>query len=146
MQAISSIQSEELTQRVRLRAGICTNEEASAAVKAVLETLFECIPGALARELAGCFCAILAYDRPLSGEQITTAGERLSVSEFAQRVAWREGIGNVAAFRHARAVLPLLGSCLGFNLFERVRAELPLEFYAFWEANLEEVHMHQPLA
>jgi uncharacterized protein (DUF2267 family) len=140
------MQSEEFMREVRLHTGLSTNEEARVAVKAVLETLFECLPDLLACEVAARLPDIVRGDEWMSGERVTALGERLSATEFGQRVGWREGIGSAAAFHHAQAVLPLLAAPLGTRLFERVRAELPLEFAAFWEDEVQQAHMHQPVA
>jgi uncharacterized protein (DUF2267 family) len=88
---------------------------------------------------------------------VYTPGERLSLGEFLERVARREGRGgstgtedtedtaDVSAFCHAQAVLQMLGASLGYTLVERVRAELPLEFDALWGVDPLKAHMHQPV-
>lgn len=134
---------ETFLHELRLRTGLKSNWEAIDAASVVLETLFECLPGTLAGEVAHHLPGSLRSGlRSLD----YTPGERLTVREFLQRVADRNGIPVSAAFCHVQAVLQMLGASLGLELLERVRAELPGEYDEFWGIDPARAHMHQPVA
>jgi uncharacterized protein (DUF2267 family) len=137
------MQYETFVQEVRQRTGLGSNWKATDAAKAVLETIFECLPGALASEVAPHLPGSLRADlRRLE----FTPGEMMTVSEFLERIARREGVAEPLAFCHAQAILQMLAGALGYDLVERVRAELPREFDQFWGADPARANMHQPVA
>jgi uncharacterized protein (DUF2267 family) len=138
----TAMQYETFVQEVRLRTGLKSNWEAIDAARAVLETLFECLPGALAEDVAAHLPCNLRSG--LNSLQYTS-GEQMTVREFLSRVARREGTADAAAFCHAQAVLQMLGAALGFDLLERVRAEMPTEFDELWGVDPARAHMHQPV-
>ena len=134
---------EMFVQEFRERTGLISNLEAIDAAKAILVTLFECLPGVLTREVELHLPCALRSDSRIAE---WTPGERLMPSEFLLRVARRTGTSESVAFCHAQAILQMLGACLGFDLQERVRAALPTEFEEFWGADPARSHMHQPVA
>ncbi|MES2460597.1 MAG: DUF2267 domain-containing protein [Armatimonadota bacterium] len=132
---------ETLVREVQQRTGITTHREAIDAARAVLETLFVSLPGALAQEVAAHLPCSLRFDYRAE----FAPGERLTAAEFLARVDRREGVADGAAFCHAQAVFQMLGGLLGLELLERVRAELPLEYDQFWGRDPVQAHMHQPV-
>ncbi len=137
------MQYETFVHEARERTGLASNCETIDAVRAVVETLLECLPGVLVREVASRLPSALESGQ---GRAEWTPGERLTVPEFLLRVARREGADDSTAFCHAQAVLQMLGASLGYELLERMRAELPTEFDTFWGADPARTHMHQPVA
>ena len=130
---------ETFVHEVRQRTGLDTNGEAIDAAEAVLQTLFECLPGALSSEVVSHLpCALHGIEGAA-----WTLGESLTVPEFLQRVSERESGTEAAAFCHSQAVFQMLGAALGLELLERVRAEIPPAFDEFWGADPARVHMHQ---
>jgi uncharacterized protein (DUF2267 family) len=137
------MQYEMFVQELRQRTGLGSNSHAIDAARAVLETIFECLPGAMASEVAAHLPGSLRADlRRLE----FTPGEMMTVSEFLKRIARREGVSEPDAFCHAQAVLQMLAGSLGYDLVERVRAELPREFDRFWGMAPALANMHQPVA
>ena len=136
------MQYDTFIHEVRDRTGLTSSLDAIDAARAVLETLFECLPGALCREVAARLPGALRFglDTPE-----WTQGERLTLREFLSRISRRENmaIEDGTEFCHAQAVLQMLGASLGFSLLERVRAELPTDYDELWGADPARVHMHQ---
>jgi uncharacterized protein (DUF2267 family) len=138
------MQFEEFVNEVQQRTGAASHLEAIEAIRAVLATLSECLPGALANELAAQLPLAAGDDLR---RQEWQPGERLTVSEFVLRVSQREGIPVAKARDHTHAVLHRLTQEVGPGLFERVHAELPADFESLSDVGAPgQVHMHQPVA
>jgi uncharacterized protein (DUF2267 family) len=119
----------QFLQLVAERAGI---EEAQArrAVDAVLETFGERIAAGeaadLARQLPGEIAEPLL--RPDGDPQ------RMSLDEFIERTAEREGVPPSVAAEHARAVLTTLRESVTWDEWRDTLSELPREFQDFLDA------------
>ncbi|MER6748739.1 DUF2267 domain-containing protein [Streptomyces fungicidicus] len=90
------------------------------ATRAVLSTLAERLPSALAGHVAAQLPPTLA-----SPMRETTPGERFDLTTFAGRIAGRAETDEDAAVREAAAVLEVLDAALTPELTEKVAAALP---------------------
>ena len=103
--------------------------EAHRATEAVLETLAERIAGGEVDDLAEQLPAELRP--PLERGKARTGGkaQRMSLDEFADRVAEREAIGYEQALDHARAVFATLRETLEDKEFSDLLSELPRGYH-----------------
>jgi uncharacterized protein (DUF2267 family) len=103
-------------------------DTARRATEAVLETLAERISGGQARDLEGWLPPEL---RPPVERARQAKGEQplpLSLDEFIERVAEREGVSPDQARRHARAVFATLREAIAQKEFADTLAQLPREY------------------
>jgi uncharacterized protein (DUF2267 family) len=102
--------------------------EALPTTAAVLETLAERISGGEVDDLAARLPT--AFDPPLRRGKAhsESAALPLSLDEFLQRIAEREGATPAEAKEHARAVLATVREAVGEDEFADVEAQLPKEY------------------
>jgi uncharacterized protein (DUF2267 family) len=105
-------------------------DAARRAVNAVLETLAERISGGEVEDLIARLPIELRA--PLRQGNATSKGNatRMSLDEFLERVAEREGVGVLDARRHARAMFETLREAVPEDEFLDATAELPNEYAA----------------
>lgn len=101
-----------------------TQRAAEQAITATLETLSERLTGGQARDLAEQLPEEL--QPPL--KRVAENAEDLSLEEFYQRVAEREGVDIETARLDASAVMTVLGLAVTPDEFDDVMAQLPAEF------------------
>lgn len=103
-------------------------DTARRATEALLETLAERISGGQARDLEGWLPPELRSPveraRQAKGEQPLP----LSLEDFVQRVAEREGVNPDEAHRHARAVFAMLREAIPPKEFADTLAQLPRDY------------------
>lgn len=123
------MQYQEFVDRVRSQAGLESEDEATMAIRATLETL--------ADHLAGNAPAKLAAQLPEQiGELVTNyksdenaEGEGFGVEEFIRRTAKKINSDNIeAARKQAVAVLTLLREAVSEGEFDKMRGTLPPEY------------------
>jgi uncharacterized protein (DUF2267 family) len=122
------VSAEMFVQRVGRRAALGA-PEAHRASEAVLETLAERIAGGEVDDLAEQLPPELR--QPLERGRARTGGKarRMSLDEFVESIAEREGVGYEQALDHARAVFAALRETLTDNEFSDLLAELPRGYY-----------------
>jgi uncharacterized protein (DUF2267 family) len=122
------LSAEMFVKRVARRAALGV-PEAHRATEAVLETLGERIAGGEVDDLAEQLPEELRP--PLQRGRARTGGKarRMSLDEFVERVAEREGVSYEQALDHARAVFAALRETLTDNEFSDLLAELPRGYY-----------------
>jgi uncharacterized protein (DUF2267 family) len=103
--------------------------EAHRASEVVLETLAERIAGGEADDLAEQLPEELRP--PLERGKVRSGGkaQRLSLDEFIERIAEREGVSYEQALDHARAVFAALRETLTDKEFSDLLSELPRGYY-----------------
>lgn len=111
---------------VRVEAGLNSPEpgEAERALETTFEALGECLSGGEAEDLASELVSEFA-------EPLTRAGgkaESLSLAEFYERVAEKQGTGEKLAKDHVTAVFSALGRAVDSGELSDIRAQLPKEF------------------
>ncbi|MFL5841008.1 MAG: DUF2267 domain-containing protein [Thermoleophilaceae bacterium] len=119
--------AEKVVDRVARLAEV-DEETAARAIEAVLETLAERISGGQARDLEGWLPREL---RPPVERARQAKGEQpllLSLDEFLQRVAEREGVSPDEARRHAHAVFATLREAIAEKEFADTLAQLPRDY------------------
>ncbi len=118
--------AETFYQRVADRAGLPV-DHAPLAADAVLETLAERIAGG---EVADLIAQLPPELHPAlrRGADRTRHAVRMSVDDFVQRVAEREGISPELAREHVRAVFETLRETIDHREFLDVTAQLPAEY------------------
>jgi uncharacterized protein (DUF2267 family) len=121
--------ADAFVQRVAERAGL-DDAAARRATDAVLETLAERISGGEVEDLVSRLP--VALHAPLNRGVARTGGapQRLSLEEFLQRVAEREGANVVDARNLARAVFATLRDAVGDDEFFDITPQLPNEYGA----------------
>ncbi|MEA2467577.1 MAG: hypothetical protein QOJ57_1703 [Thermoleophilaceae bacterium] len=113
----------EFVRAVEERAGV-DERGARRAIEAVLETFGERIAGGQANDLARQLPEVAA-------EPLLRAGgdpAAIAVDEFVRRVAEREGVPEVVAREHARAVLTTLRESVTVDEWRDTVSELPREY------------------
>lgn len=102
--------------------------QAERATTAVLETLAERIAGGEVRDLISRLPA--RFHEPLKEGDAHTGGKAVPISleGFVARVAEREGVDELQARDHARAVLATLREVVGDDEWTDVTVELPREY------------------
>jgi uncharacterized protein (DUF2267 family) len=133
------MQNQEFLSEVQQRIGAASSDEATAATRAVLQTL--------ADHLAGNAPAKLAAQLPDEiGAFITehkndpdAEGEGFGVEEFVRRTATRGGTkDSEAAKNHAVAVFGVLREAISEGEFDKMRGTLPAEYdVLFGEGSFE---------
>lgn len=114
---------DEFVSNVRTLAELESGEEAERAIRATLETLRERLAGNEPNNLADQLPEELAT--PLRGEG---GRESFSLTEFYRRVAEREGIEEIEAIRHARAVTATLQAAVTTGEIDHIRDQLKEEY------------------
>jgi uncharacterized protein (DUF2267 family) len=123
---------DEFFELVRERGHMQTREEAKRATRATLQTLGERLSAEEPRRLAERLPpGIGDYLR----EERAGAGEELSMEEFFERVAKKEGVSIDVprATYHARVVMEAVGATT-YGEIENVREQLPAEYDPLFEA------------
>ncbi|MEA2364495.1 MAG: hypothetical protein QOI32_7 [Thermoleophilaceae bacterium] len=124
---VEVLSAEAFRQRVADRAGIDL-AAADRAIDAVLETLAERIAGGEVDDLIDRLPQQLHEPLRRGGEHTGGKATRMSLEEFVDRVAEREGSGYDAALEHAQAVFMTLREAVGDEEFSDVTVELPREY------------------
>jgi uncharacterized protein (DUF2267 family) len=126
-QWVEVMTADEFLQRVADRAAT-DHEGAQRAIEAVLETLAERIAGGEADDLIERLP--IELHAPLEKGKAESGGKakRMSLDEFVDRVAAREGAGPEQALDDARAVLRTLRDAVGDDEFFDVTVQLPGEY------------------
>ncbi len=101
-----------------------TQRAAESAIAATLETLSERLTGGEAADLA----AQLPEELQTPLQRAPEAAESLSLEEFYQRVAEREGLDTETARNDASAVMTVLRLAVTPGELDNVMAQLPSEF------------------
>jgi uncharacterized protein (DUF2267 family) len=116
----------DLVDRVAELAGL-DRESARRAVDAVLETLAVRISQGEVEDLAN---ELPPYLRPALEEGLgeSSAAKPMSLDEFVEHIAQREGAPDDEARRHARAVLTALREFLSEREFDDMLAQLPKDY------------------
>lgn len=128
----------------RVAAGGLDWEDAERTIAATFATLVECLPRgeahALAEQLPLQIRAPLVGARPRS--------EPMSVEEFLERLADREGVSPSEALHHARAVMEALTEAVTGHELQHVRDHLPDDFATLFAppaaVGWPETHRHRP--
>jgi uncharacterized protein (DUF2267 family) len=119
--------ADEVILRVAERAGLDV-DPARRATEAVLETLAERIAGGEVEDLVSRLPVTLHAPLNRGVQRSEGRPTRLSLEEFLQRVADREGAELSAAREHTRAVFATLRDAVGDEEFFDVTDQLPTEF------------------
>lgn len=138
------MQHDEFIGQVQHRARLPHRGDAERVTRIVLETLSERLTEGAARNLAAQLPAEIGHHMigtPLSG--------RLTLEEFFQRLSLREGVPLPTVIHHARAVLSVVRDAVSPGALEHVKAQLPKDFEALFNASPEgpftfERHRHHP--
>jgi len=117
------MQYDEFVGQVQHRARLASTGEAMHAIHAVLQTLGERLFGAEANNLAAQLPAEIGFYLKQAEQR-----ESLSVREFFERVAKREGAEYPDAVYHARAVMSVILDAVSPGEIADMRAQLPMEF------------------
>jgi uncharacterized protein (DUF2267 family) len=119
----------ELLGQVQHRGRMSSRREAERAVEATLSTL--------SARLAGGAAENLAAQLPPEAQEYLQGGERaeeLSVGEFLASVGQRAGIDDADSAWQTRVVLEVLQEAVSAGTLDKLRAQLPEEFDALFEA------------
>lgn len=111
------------------RARLGTTGAAVKAIRATLETLAERLHGNEADHLAAQLPAEIGLYMQRVDRDVT-----LTLDEFFERVADREGVDLPDAVFHARAVLSVVQDAVSAGELNDVRVQLPDEFASLFEA------------
>ncbi|HBB31358.1 MAG TPA: DUF2267 domain-containing protein [Cyanobacteria bacterium UBA8803] len=133
------MERDEFIERVKSRAALSSGNDAVNATRATLETLAERLGGNdpynAAIQLPKGIAEYLHHDwETWSGQD-----DRVSVDEFFDRVSEREGVDRSEAVRHARAVIQVLEEAISPGEMNDIRAQLPEEYDALFEADIQNV-------
>ena len=115
--------------QVQHRAQLPTLEDAVTATRATLETLAERLEGGAPGNLAAQLPQEIG--RYLRGD-LAGSGRSLSLSEFDQEVAIREGVDVSTAKFHARAVMSVVSEAVSPGELKKVRDQLPADYAALF--------------
>jgi uncharacterized protein (DUF2267 family) len=121
------VPAEEFVSRVADRSGL-DEDHARRATEAVLEALAERIAGGEVDDLVAQLPADLRPALERGNERTGGKAQRMSLDEFAERVAELEGVSTDDAREHAQAVLKTLREAISEKEFDDLFAELPDEF------------------
>lgn len=134
------MQNHEFLSEVQTRIGVATNDEATAAARAVLQTLADHLAGNAPAKLAAQLpeeigALITEYKNDPDAE-----GEGFGVDEFVKRTAERGGTDDLAAAKnHAVGILAVLREAISTGEFDKMRGTLPAEYDAlFGEGTFEQ--------
>jgi uncharacterized protein (DUF2267 family) len=113
------LKHDEFIARVRNLAEVHTNEEAERAIRATLETLRERLAGNEPNNPANQL-------PPETADPLRAEGGRdsFSLAEFYRRVADKEGVEELEAIRHARAVVTVTEESVTTGEMGHVRDQL----------------------
>ncbi|OWA11836.1 hypothetical protein B9W62_07165 [Streptomyces sp. CS113] len=126
------MQHDEMTGKVQALAQLPDRGSAERATRAVLETLAERLPSALANHMAAQLPPTLAAsvrqrtDSAADGHG-STSGERFDLTVFAGRIAGRAATDEETAIREAAGVLEVLDAALTPELTEKMAGVLPAD-------------------
>lgn len=113
---------DEFVGELQHRAHLPSRGAAEVAIRATLETLAERIPEATAHHLGDQLAQEIG--RHLRNGKAS----RISLDEFYEHVAHREGADLSTASFHARVVLTLVAEVVSPGIMSKVRRELPKEY------------------
>ncbi len=121
-----------------------TQTEAERAIAATLNTLAQCIPADAAHDLAE------QLPQPLKGHLLhgSPEGQALSLNEFLERAAAREGVSPSEARDHTRAVMDTVAEAVTGREMNHLRELLPEELAPLFgmpaAASWPDTHRHRP--
>jgi uncharacterized protein (DUF2267 family) len=118
------VPAEEFVSAVANRAGLGEGA-ARVAIEAVLETLGERLASGEVEDLAKRLPPELSHSLEWGNQRTNGKAERLSLDEFVERVADREGVRPREARQHAAAVFMTLREAISEKEFADMAAELP---------------------
>ncbi|MEU7252444.1 DUF2267 domain-containing protein [Streptomyces sp. NPDC045251] len=127
------MQHDEMIGKVQALAQLPDRGSAEQATRAVLETLAERLPSALADHVAAQLPPTLATalrqvtDKPVADGNSATSGERFGLTVFTGRIAGRAATDDDTAVREAAAVLEVLDAALTPELTEKMAGALPAD-------------------
>ncbi len=127
------MQNHEFLSELQTRIGVETNEQATAAARAVLQTLADHMAGNAPAKLAAQLpeeigALITEYKNDPDAE-----GEGFGVDEFVKRTAERSERGDLeTAKKHSIAVLAVLREAISTGEFDKMRGTLPAEYDALF--------------
>lgn len=116
---------------VKDRAGLGSDDEAEAAIRATFETLAERIVGDETRHLAAQVPTELADGLDPRGRE---EGEAFPLEEFVSRVAERAGAGEADGMRLAQAVFDVTADAVTSGEMDDVAAQLPADYEPLLES------------
>ena len=119
----------DFLERVARRARLQPHEAASA-IAAVLEALADRISGGQVDDLITRLPTALEPPLRRGKAQSNAAARPLSLEEFVEGIAEREGVTPAEAKQHSRAVLATLREAVGEKEFDDVKAQLPKDYAA----------------
>ena len=128
------MQNHEFLSEVQTRIGVATNDEATTAARAVLQTLADHLAGNAPAKLAAQLpeeigALITEYKNDPDAE-----GEGFGVDEFIKRTAERGGTADLeTAKKHSIAVLAVMRQAISEGEFDKMRGTLPVEYDALFE-------------
>lgn len=137
------MQYNEFVGQVQHRARLGSTGDAVRAIRVTLETLAERLTNGETKDLASQLPREIAH---YLEEVPTVGGERFSLDEFFQRVSIRESVGLPEAVFHARVVVEVLQEAVSKGEINDVRAQLPPEFAALFEAGSTGQFRHKEAA
>ncbi len=117
------LKHDEFVSNVRNLAELETNEEAERAIRATFEALKERLAGNEPDNLAAQLPEEISA--PLRGEG---GRDNFSLTEFYRRVAEKEGVEELEAVRHARAVAAVLQAAVTTGEMNHIRDQLKPEY------------------
>ena len=122
----------DLVRTVQEQSHAVGREEAEATVTAVLRTLAERLPERLADHLLAQLPHELAAeirppDAEPEGHGQPSGAERVGLTAFAGRVAWRAGIDEEAALQRSAVVLNVLDAVVSPEQMTKVAGALPAD-------------------
>lgn len=116
---------DEFIRHVQAVAQIESRDDAKRAIQVIFATLAQRIYGNEAEDLASQLPEEMAqYLRGHEGEN----GKYLSLKEFYERIAEKEGVDGPTAAIHVRAVFSVLQQAVTPGQFAHIRANLPKEY------------------
>jgi uncharacterized protein (DUF2267 family) len=124
---VEVVSASRFWRRVAERAGL-DEEAAPKATDAVLETLAERIAGGEVEDLIDRLPIPLHPPLKRGTEHTGGKARRMSLEEFLERVAEREGVDLESALDHTRAVLATLREAVGDDEFFDIRVQLPADY------------------
>ena len=122
---------DEFVKHVQTLAQVDSRDEAQRAIEATLETLGTRIYGDEAKDLASQLPEEMS--QYLQGHQ-GESGESLSLMEFYQQVADKEGVNGADAATHVKAVFSVLMQAVTPGQLEHIRANLSEEYEELFAA------------
>jgi uncharacterized protein (DUF2267 family) len=126
------MQHDEMIGKVQALAQLPDRGSAEQATRAVLETLAERLPSALADHMAAQLPPTLAASihrvtDSATDSHASTSGERFDLTAFAGRIAGRAATDEETAVQEAAGVLEVLDAALTPELTEKMSGALPAD-------------------